>query len=341
MRAARSWYARMIHAWERSLAARDPDRRPYPFQLGLEWVPLRSAGQPPDRQLEEALQWALENSDEYYAVPRLPSFELRGRQLLFPSLLQSNWPENNTVWATYSPARRHRGRAVLILPQWNADSKSHHALARLLTWCGISALRLTLAFHGPRRPPGFRRADLHVSANLGLTAFAVRQSVIDARCAVAWLASQGYTRIGILGTSLGSCVAFLAAAHEPRLKAGAFNHVSHWFGDVVWTGLATRHVRVALENHVTPEQLRQYWAVISPAAFVHRFERRPFRSLFLWARFDPVFLPEYSQLFLAACRDHGLEFEAVALPCGHYTLGQPPFNLLDGLLISRFFLRAL
>jgi dienelactone hydrolase len=38
-----------------------------------------------------------------------------------------------------------------------------------------------------------------------------RQAVLDARRAIAWLAAQGYERIGILGTSLGSCSALLTA----------------------------------------------------------------------------------------------------------------------------------
>ena len=39
---------------------------------------------------------------------------------------------------------------------------------------------------------------------------------LSARRAVAWLQLQGFERIGILGTSLGSCLAMLTAAHEPR-----------------------------------------------------------------------------------------------------------------------------
>ncbi len=61
-------------------------------------------------------------------------------------------------------------------------------------------------------------------------------------------ASQGFERIGILGTSLGSCLSMLTAAHEPRIRAQALNHVSPWFADVVWRGLSTRHVRAGLER---------------------------------------------------------------------------------------------
>ena len=94
-------------------------------------------------------------------------------------------------------------------------------------------------------PPELTRADYIVSANVARTLQVCRQAVLDARRAVAWLALQGYERIGILGTSLGSCLALLTTAHEPRIRAQALNHVSPWFADVVWRGLSTRHVREA------------------------------------------------------------------------------------------------
>ena len=119
----------------------------------------------------------------------------------------------------------------------------HVGLCRLLNRFGLSALRLTLPYHDARRPPELNRADYIVSANIGRTVQACRQAVMDARRAIAWLAKQGYDRIGILGTSLGSCLSLLTAAHEPRVRAQALNHISPYFADVVWRGLSTTHVR--------------------------------------------------------------------------------------------------
>ena len=42
-----------------------------------------------------------------------------------------------------------------------------------------------------------------------------------------WLAREGYDRIGILGTSLGSCLSLLTTAHEPLIRArGAESHLA-------------------------------------------------------------------------------------------------------------------
>jgi len=82
-------------------------------------------------------------------------------------------------------------------------------LAKLLNRFGISALRMTMAYHAERKPAELERAEYHVSSNIGRTIHASRQSVIDARACLDWLEQQGYSRVGILGTSLGSCIAFI------------------------------------------------------------------------------------------------------------------------------------
>ena len=146
--------------------------------------------------------------------------------------------------------RKGRRRAVVVLPQWNADAGGHVGLCQLLNRFGLSALRLTLPYHDNRKPAELRRADYIVSANIGRTMQVCRQAVLDARRAVAWLAQQGYESIGILGTSLGSCLSMLTAAHEPLIKAAALNHISPYFADVVWEGLSTAHVREGLEGHI-------------------------------------------------------------------------------------------
>src|SRR5262245_10695266 len=161
--------------------------------------------------------------------------------LRFPSAVETPHPENNTVVGRWFPAtgeppaaaREGRGRAVIVMPQWNADSEGHIGLSKLLARFGVSALRLSLPYHDARMPPELTRADYIVSANIVRTVQVCRQAVLDARRAVAWLSQQGFERIGILGTSLGSCLAMLTSAHEPLIRAQALNHVSPWFADVV------------------------------------------------------------------------------------------------------------
>jgi hypothetical protein len=188
-------------------------------------------------------------------------------------------------------------------------------------------------------PPELTRADYIVSANVVRTVQVCRQAVLDARRAVAWLAGQGYERIGILGTSLGSCLALLTAAHEPRIRAQALNHVSPWFADVVWRGLSTRHVRQALDDNIHLDELRELWRPINPWSYLDRI--RHTQTLLVYARYDLTFPVDLSKVLVREFSKRGLPHEVVALPCGHYSTGVAPFNFLDAYVLTRFLRKTL
>ncbi len=96
--------------------------------------------------------------------------------------------------ARWFPAKGHR--AVVLLPQWNADGVSQNALCRIFNMLGIAALRLSMPYHDIRRPAGFTRADYAVSANVGRTIDATRQGMADIRSCMDWLEQRGYTQAG-------------------------------------------------------------------------------------------------------------------------------------------------
>lgn len=231
-------------------------------------------------------------------------------------------------------------RAVVVLPQWNSDQWGHNALCRIFNRLGISALRLSMPYHDVRMPAELERADYAVSANVGRTLDAGRQAVIDIRCCLDWLERQGYTDLGIVGTSLGSCYAFLASAHDRRLRVNAFNHGSTSFGDVVWTGQSTRHIRAGVEAVIDRERLRTAWLAISPISYFDKFSRWPKKSLVIYAKYDLTFLPELSRQTVEEFRRWHLDHRVAVLPCGHYTTGETPFKFLDAWHLARFLSQA-
>jgi hypothetical protein len=226
-------------------------------------------------------------------------------------------------------------RAVVVLPQWNADEQGHVGLCRLFARFGITAVRMVLPYHESRRPPDLERAAYIVSANVGQTLQVNRQAVLDAKRAVDWLEGEGFERIGIMGTSLGSCLSMLTMAHDERLRAGAFNHVSPYFADVVWRGVSTRHVREGLERGVDLDRLREYWMPISPWPFIDRVRGRA--SLLVYARYDLTFPVDLSRLLIDEFARRGVGARTALLPCGHYTTGKAPFKFIDGYHLVRFF----
>jgi hypothetical protein len=268
--------------------------------------------------------------------------------LRFASAYQTPHAVNNLVHARWFPAAgeapigsatKSRGRAVVVLPQWNADAGGHVGLSQIMARCGVSALRLSLPYHDARMPPELTRADYIVSSNVVRTVQVCRQAVLDARAAVAWLASEGFERIGILGTSLGSCLSLLTAAHEPLIRAQALNHVSPWFADVVWRGLSTRHVRAALDGHVDLETLRRLWGPISPFSYLLRVADT--RTLLVYAKYDLTFPVDLSMMIVREFERLRLPHEVAVLPCGHYSTGMAPFKYLDAYVLIRFLRRAL
>ena len=268
--------------------------------------------------------------------------------LRFTSPVRTRYPENDTVNARWYPAhpesqREAKGhpakpkQAIIVMPQWNADAFSHNALCTLFNRFGISCLRLSKPYHDIRRPAELERSDYAVSANVGRTTEACRQAVVDIRSCLDWLQSQGYEHFGVLGTSLGSCYAFIAAAFDPRLQVCAFNHASTWFGDVVWTGQSTRHIRAAFEDAgLTQDQVRQIFSIVSPMSYIDRFAATPKRSLVVHATYDLTFPLEYSLDVLKNFDALKIDYVSKVLPCGHYTTGETPYKYIDGWYLGSF-----
>jgi len=334
---------RRIQIRERHYATRDTNRIVRPFEWGASFVVEHANGDDPRALLAAHTESALADSDAFYALPPVADYRLDGQQLTWTSSIRTPSVENNTAHArffresTITGGENDTRRAVVVLPEWNAQVPSHVELCRVFTRFGMAALLLTLPYHGPRRPPELERADHLVSANIGRTLQSMRQAVLDTRAAVGWLSAQGYERIGIMGTSIGSCIGFLAMVHEPLVRTGVFNHVSGYVADVAWRGISTAHVRAGFGDAVTLDELRRYWLPISPLAYSEKLKRlapRPIR--FIAARYDLTFPEDLSRDAIEGVRNAGHPLDAVWLRCGHYTLGRSPWKYIDGWKIVTF-----
>jgi len=347
MEVVKQWYGRRMEDWEHQLAFRSTDRVVRPFDWGVEWTkgwPIHSAETDPEKKIAELNRIALARSGEFFAYDPPRDFRIEGSEVSFTSAVETPYPENNTVRARYFPAkvRWKRGpKAVVLLPHWNSHAAQHVSLCKGIAELGISVLRISLPYHDKRMPPELGRADYAVSANIARTIDATRQAVIDVRACYDWLESRGYSDLGIVGTSLGSCYAFLASAHDERIKVNVFNHCSTYFADVVWSGLSTRHIKQGIEGSIDINRLRAVWDCISPVHFMDRYADMGKRSFFLYAIYDTTFPPALSRDIVDHIRRRGLEHKLVVMPCGHYTLGESPFKFVAGYQICSFLKRNL
>jgi dienelactone hydrolase len=345
-------YARWMDAWETRLAFRSTNRVVRPFEWGLEWCkhwPLSQEyprnGHTEEQYLAALNQRAIADSRAFFGYRTPADYRLEGDLVSFTSPVWTPHAENNTAYARWFPARTRAGtrsrKAIVLLPHWNAHAAQHVALCRAISKLGISVLRISLPYHDRRLPAETERSDYAVSSNIGRTMDATRQAVIDVRCCFDWLEQQGYHHLGIVGTSLGSCYAFLASAHDERIGVNVFNHCSTYFADVVWTGLSTRHIRQAFEGNIDIDGLRQSWMAISPVSYIEKYAQKRKKSLFTYATLDTTFLPELSRDILARIQSFGVDHRVVALPCGHYTLGETPYKFIVGYHICSFLARQL
>jgi dienelactone hydrolase len=357
-----------MYDWEHRLTSVDNNRVVRPLEWGVEWArewPCRNGWSPgaatgdPEKFFLDFNRRIVANSDDFYSYIRPNDYRLERREvqvfstrevpdpeleakvkgthadfLRFTSPVKTPYAENDFVNARWDPARGRR--AIVLLPHWNADALAYGSLCRVLNMLGIAVLRMSMPYHDIRMPAETRRADYAVSANIGRTMNALRQGVIDARCCLDWLEDQGYNQLGIVGTSLGSCYAFITAAHDPRIRVAAFNHASTYVADVVWHGQSTRHIRQGLESGVNLETLRQSWLAVSPMAYFDEFSRWPRKSLIIYAKYDLTFLPELSRDVVAEFQRHELDHKVVVLPCGHYTMGETPYKYMDGWHLATF-----
>ncbi len=159
---------------------------------------------------------------EYEMTPQrdLPISEVQIFRVRFPSPVKSPYPENNVVHAEYyRPSSPGPFPCVVVLDITGGDQSLSRVIARHLAQNGIAGLFVQMAYYGPRRPPGTNKRLL--SYDLPHTFEAIRQTVLDLRCAVAWMQSRpeiDKDRLGIMGTSLGSFIAALTAEMEPAYR---------------------------------------------------------------------------------------------------------------------------
>jgi hypothetical protein len=340
-------YRTWMEQWENELCFRATDRIARPFELGLEWTrdwpcaqgfPFDGQGEPLD-YIRELNRRAIEQSQEFFDYQTPIDFRLDEDWLDFTSPVHTPYPENNRTRAKWFPARNGGRKAVVVLPHWNSKLPQHNALCAGLQRLGVSALRLSLPYHDLRMPGELVRADYAVSSNICRTIDATRQSVIDTRCCFDWLEQQDFTSLSVVGTSLGSCYAFLASAHDPRIRVNVFNHCSTYFADPVWDGLSTRHIRESLEGRVDLPTLRELWLCISPPSYWDLFTEKKKRSKFIYTRYDTTFPVHLSRQVIQGARAHNWDHSVAVLPCGHYTMGEFPFKYMTGYEICSFIKR--
>jgi dienelactone hydrolase len=226
----------------------------------------------------------------------LPASGVKVFRLRYPSPVESDCKENNTVHAEYyRPTGDGPFPTVVVLDILIGDQKVPRAMAAHLAGNGIAALFVKMAYYAERRPPGSDRRLM--SPDFPQTLAAIRQTVLDIRRAAAWLEARPEVdrkKMGIVGTSLGSFIGCLTAEMEPRFSRvaiflGGGGLVDAYYDDPRAAGL--RKLWEALGG--TKESLAGAIAPVDPITCAANIRER--KVLIMAARQDDIVPPKAAE----------------------------------------------
>ena len=333
------WLDRFFFDREEHLASLDDLFRDCgPFRLGL-FEDGSDGNFATISDMAAALQIVQRSPEDFFSkIQKHGSFKVEGDFLVFKSAY-SDGTANDVVNVQMLLSKQRGRRAIIIIPHWNARLGSYVSMGKALSLLGFSVCILILPHHATRSMDSKQQVanNFFLNANLGTAIRSIRQSVSDLRSLIWWLDGRGYEEINLVGTSLGSCVASLTTAFEHKVTRCALLHTAGDFGETVWTGRATSHIRKALESQISLAQLKEVWSVISASTYVERFAQHHSKLLVVSGRRDRVVLPRLTMAFVEELRRAKVDVEWHLLPCGHYTLGKFPSNIIALALVLRFF----
>ena len=294
-----------------------------PPEFGLDHLETKYQSLDPNKA--KSFQIITQNSIEFYQHSPIKNYDYNNNQLSFESNTQTMIKENNKVYGDFFSSRNKK-RAIILLPNWNAKRQSINKFASALSLLGIPCLRLSMPYHDQRQPKDRQYAEYMVSPNIGRTITSIQQAVKDVRCTIDWLEYQGYESIGLIGISIGSCIATLVAAHDSRIKSLVQILMASNFTDVVMSGIATKHIQESFSGFIEHRDLKKMWHAISPDTYVENLAEKETRVKMITAKYDPVFLPRLAQEMNNLYLKYSVNAKWTEYHCGHYTLGSFPHN---------------
>lgn len=226
--------------------------------------------------------------------------------------------KNPNVHAVLRYPRAGSEALVVVLPILGGDYSETDYFARGLARRGIATLRFD------------RKADiLDPEGDFQLAARRIRNTVVDVRRGIDLLASGSslarqpmkFSRVGLLGISLGSMIGNLIAAYDTRIDATALVLTGGDFAEVLDHARDEVEVKAFLagleSRGYDPDRIRHeaHWYLDPVDPLRHAASLDPSTTLLVQGRFDPIVPFEVgTRLWEAAHRP-----ERVVLPTGHYS----------------------
>lgn len=237
----------------------------------------------------------------------------------FSSVVTSGVVENDTVrLRVFLPTERIGPVPVVVLLHfWGAtDNMVEVEMAERLAVRGIASVVMPLPYHLSRTPPGMKSGELAIQPDPAKLRMTMAQAVLDVRRTVDWIETRSEFRKGavaVAGTSLGSLVAELSYAVEPRFQAGVFMLGGADLAGILWSSSrVVQHRETLRRMGYSEEKLRKELVAVEPLTFLKSDDKRP--TFVVRARQDTVIPPSTSQALI----DHLGNAQVLVLETGHY-----------------------
>lgn len=235
------------------------------------FVPIPSTGEvsfqptPAERDVPERFRLPAHRFP-FQCEPLRQSDGVRVFHVTFPSPVQTDVPENNTVHGTYfQPEGAGPFPGCVVLHILGGDFPLSEMVAHSLASRKVAALFLRMPYYGERRSKTSPRQM--ISRDPNEAAAAMTQAVLDIRRAAAWLGSRPEVdpeRLGITGISLGGIMSALSAAAEPRFRKVAMYLAGGNLGQAIWD-LPHRDAEAFRRNWLAKAGTREsFIATLSP-----------------------------------------------------------------------------
>jgi hypothetical protein len=266
--------------------------------------------------------------------------------LTFPSAISSPIAANNTAYALVYPAVAKK--AVVILPNLRAEEGAFSRLAGLLGRFGYTCIEAVHPYHGRRHDPNDTAmvpGERFFSSNVHETLWSFSQGISDILALYLFLMREGYTRIGVIGTSIGSTLTIMSLANaedyraylgrrNPDMvrnvpdgicRAAVLNLSGGLLSDFIVDAdnIEASYVRKGLieDLGLTGPDIEHIWPEADPLRFVQNITMP---VLSVKTRQDPVLLYRYSSMqreFFAKNAVGGRNFTEfyIPVPAGHYS----------------------
>ncbi len=248
----------------------------------------------------------------------------------FPSPIQTEQAELNTVWCEYFRAKGDAKRPAVVLLHilGPGDFTLERVMAVGFVTAGIDVALMKMPYYAQRRPK--RRGRAGVATNIDTLVAAVQQGACDARRTAEWLSSLPWVdrkRLGVCGISLGAFVAATAAGVDGNFARAGFVLGGGDVAGVLWNGSReVRRVTAQVKRlGYTRETLAEKVRIVDPNTFASRLTRTDI--LMINGRRDRVVPPACTLSFWrAAGRPRIIWYN-----CGHYDDIIKIFEIIDHL----------